>query len=394
MQELSGGIFDADTHYYETRDAFTRHLDPKLAGRGVHARPDASGRDRVWVGDEPCRWLDGVWDYDRMAGPGTLAEQLRLGASDRYQATVEQPVRPAYRDREARLALLDEQGVEAAFLFPSLAVCVEPFMQDDPEQTYGNLHAFNRWIDEEWGFAHRDRLFPAAMLSLLDVELAAKELDEVLARGARVVSLRPGPIAGRSPADPHFDPVWARIEEAGAVVAFHSGNAGYTRFLSPLWGEEPNPAAHRMSAFQWVTCFADRPIMDTLAALVLHNLFGRFPGIRVLSVENGSLWVPYLIDTVSKMVGMGYNGPWIGGRLEARPRELLRRHLWVSPFPEDDLAPLAQAIGVDRIAFGSDYPHPEGLAEPADYSARLDGFSTADVRRIMHDNTSELLGGA
>ena len=106
MHEFSGGIFDGDTHYYETRDAFTRHLDPKLAGRGVHARPDASGRDRVWVGDEPCRWLDGVWDYDRMAGPGSLAAQLRLGTSDRYETQVEQPVKPAYRNRDARLALL------------------------------------------------------------------------------------------------------------------------------------------------------------------------------------------------------------------------------------------------------------------------------------------------
>jgi predicted TIM-barrel fold metal-dependent hydrolase len=147
-----------------------------------------------------------------------------------------------------------------------------------------------------------------------------------------------------------------------------------------------------MSAFQWVTCFADRPIMDTLSALVLHNLFGRFPALRILSVENGSGWAPYLYRTLDRMVGMGRNGPWIGGRLSDRPSRILREHVWISPFPEEDPAPLAATIGDERVVFGSDFPHPEGIADPASYRDRLADFEPASVRRILGDNARELLG--
>jgi predicted TIM-barrel fold metal-dependent hydrolase len=66
--------------------------------------------------------------------------------------------------------------------------------------------------------------------------------------------------------------------------------------------------------------------------------------------------------------------------------EALREHVWVSPYYEDDLLALRDAIGADRIIFGSDYPHAEGLAEPAAFVKDLDGFSEAEIRRIMRDN--------
>jgi predicted TIM-barrel fold metal-dependent hydrolase len=389
---LSFGLFDADNHYYETRDCFTRHIEPAMRERAVQVRPDADGRERILVGDEPCLWIDGIFGFDRTARPGSLAAQLKAEFTDDYAVDVEEDILPAYRERDARLALMDRQGIEQTFLFPSLGVCVEPYMKADVAQTYANLRAFNRWLDEDWGFAHRDRLFAAPMLSLLDRDEAVTELERVLQLGARVVCMKPGPVAGRSPADPWFDPVWSRLAEARCVVAFHSGNAGYTGMQSPFWGEEPSPAAHRMSAFQWVTCFADRPIMDTLAALVLGNLFGRHPELHVLSVENGSLWVPYLVRSLDRMVGMARNGPWIGGRLSGRPSRHFRRNIWVSPFPEDDVTPLIEAIGVERVVFGSDFPHPEGLAEPQQYRERIAALDEGDQRRVLRDNARELLG--
>jgi predicted TIM-barrel fold metal-dependent hydrolase len=393
LAESATRLFDVDNHYYETRDCFSRHIEPHLRERAVQVRPDADGRERIFVGDVPCAWLDGIFGFDRTAPPGSLAQQLRAEFSERYETDIEQEMRAEYRNRDARLALLDVQGIDQTFLFPSLGVCVEPYMQDDVEQTYANLRAFNRWLDEEWGFAHRERLFAAAMLSLLDRDAAVAELDRVLERGARILCLRAGPAHGRSPADPHFDPFWSRVQEAGAIVAIHSGNAGYTGIVSPPWGDDPNPAAHRMSALQWITCFADRPVMDTLAALVFGNLFGRFPGLRVLSVENGSRWVPYLLHTMDHMVGMARNGPWIGGRLKERPSRIFRQHIWVSPFPEDDPGALAREIGVERVVFGSDFPHPEGLAEPASYAERLSDFGPAEKQRILSHNARELLAG-
>jgi predicted TIM-barrel fold metal-dependent hydrolase len=288
--------------------------------------------------------------------------------------------------------MMDAQGEEAALLFPTVAVCVEHSMKHDPDLLYASFHAFNRWLDDDWGFAHRDRIFAAPLCSLRDVDRAVAELEWVLDRGARCIAVRPGPAFGRSPADPHFDPFWARVDEAGVLVAFHIGESGYNEMMAPYWGEAANPSSHRQSAFQWASFYGDRPIMDTFSALVLHNLFGRFPDVRCLSVENGSLWVPYLLKQMNKMNGMGRNGPWLGGRIAEKPSEIFRRHVWVAPFHEEQVPALAEAIGADRVLFGSDFPHAEGLAEPRDFVESLAGLPEGEVRAIMRDNLRGLLG--
>jgi predicted TIM-barrel fold metal-dependent hydrolase len=277
-------------------------------------------------------------------------------------------------------------------VFPTLAVCVTHQMRRNIPQLEANVTAFNRWLDDDWGYAYRDRIFAAPLVSLLDRDRAMAELDRVLALGARVISLRPGPAFGRSPADPCFDPFWARVDEAGALVGLHIGESGYNELFSTAWGEAANPESHHQSAFQWSCFYGDRPIMDTVAALVLHNLFGRFPNVRVASVENGSLWVPYLLAQLDKMKGMGRNGPWPGGPVAGRPSEIVRRHVFVSPYHEEDIGALARLIGPSQVLFGSDFPHPEGLAEPASYVEGLGGLDDREVQMIMRDNTLGLLG--
>src|SRR5205807_6112159 len=139
-----------------------------------------------------------------------------------------------------------------------------------------------------------------ALLSLLDVEMAIDEVERLVELGVRLVHLKAGPVAGRSPADPMFDPVWARLAEAGVPVAFHVGVSGYREMYSTSWGEPAGIPGHQMSAFQFVTCHGERPIVDTLCALVLHNLFGRHPSLRVVTIENGSAWVPNLLKAMDK----------------------------------------------------------------------------------------------
>jgi predicted TIM-barrel fold metal-dependent hydrolase len=231
------------------------------------------------------------------------------------------------------------------------------------------------------------------VLSLLDPAEAVRDLDFALARGARIVNIRTGPVAGRSPADPVYDAFWSRLDEAGLTVAFHVGEAGYNEMMSVHWGEAPNPSSHSQSAFQWTNFYGDRPIMDTVSALILHNLFGRYPNVRVISVENGSLWVPYLMKVMDKMKGMGRHGPWLGGRVRGRPSEILKQHVWVNPYHEEDHAALARLIGAEHVVFGSDFPHPEGLPEPGDFGERLARELPVDqVRAIMRDNGRRLAG--
>ena len=72
--------------------------------------------------------------------------------------------------------------------------------------------------------------------------------------------------------------------------------------------------------------------------------------------------------------------------------EQLRTNVWIAPYYEDDLTELASVIGVEKILFGSDWPHGEGLENPVSFTEELVGFSDADIRKVMRDNALDLLG--
>jgi predicted TIM-barrel fold metal-dependent hydrolase len=190
-------------------------------------------------------------------------------------------------------------------------------------------------------------------------------------------------VYGRSPADEYFDPFWARVAEAGVPVAFHAGDAGYNELVTTLWGEPGRLPSRKMSAFQMYLGH-HRPIMDTLAALVLQNLFTRFPTLRVVSIEQGSEWVPSLL----RELDLAYRSR---RELPERPSDVFRRHVWIAPFHEEDILELVELIGPDHVLFGSDYPHPEGLAPPSDFLDALEPLPADAQRRIVCDNTAELL---
>ena len=132
-------------------------------------------------------------------------------------------------------------------------------------------------------------------------------------------------------------------------------------------------------------------IIDTVASLIFSNLFGRFPNLKVVSVENGSLWVSYAMKVMDKMKGMGRSGPWIGGYVKGPPSEILKQHVLVSPYHEEDIEALIETLGVSQVLFGSDFPHPEGLAEPKEFAASLPSLPPEELRMVMRENTRQLV---
>jgi predicted TIM-barrel fold metal-dependent hydrolase len=385
-------LIDADGHYYEPDDCFSRHIEAKYRDATINVRRGTDGLGRIFLGEN--RTFMSVMPGDYASAPGAL-QGLFVGGVDEgfdHREVINARDYPAFTDRAARTALLDEQGVEATILLPTLGVAVEYDLRHDVDLTYASLRAFNRWLEEDWGYGSDGRIFAVPMLSLLDIEQAVRELDRVLAAGARLVHLCTGPVAGRSPADPQFDPFWARCAEAGVPVVFHTANAGYQHFYGTHWSENPQNPSHAQSPLQWALCNTERPVVDTMIALTLHNLFGRHPDIKIISIENGSSWLKPLFKTVDKAAALGRKGPMIGGALPPRPSQALAEHLWLCPFPEDDLGELIDALGAEHVLFGSDYPHPEGLREPKDYVPRLNGYEPVIAHKVLRGNTAALLG--
>lgn len=393
-------LIDADEHYYEPDDCFSRHIEARFADGTIRVdRTRGDGLGRIYLGAN--RTFMSVMPGDYASAPGALQGLFVGGVSDGFthREVVSVADHPEFARKPARLAVMDAQRVEAAILLPTMGVAVEYDLRGDAPLLYASLRAFNRWLEEDWGYGADGRIFAVPMLSLLDPAAAVAELRRVIDAGARLVHLAPGPVAcgpsaagGRSPADPVFDPFWATCAEAGIPVVFHVSNSGYNHFYGTLWSENGDSPSHQQSPLQWALCNTERPLVDTLAALTLHNLFGRHPSIKIVSIENGSSWLKPLLKTVDKAAALGRRGPMIGGQLPPRPSEALAEHLWVCPFPEDDVHELIGAIGADHVLFGSDYPHPEGLREPRDYVGRLDGCDVTITRGVLRGNTASLLG--
>jgi predicted TIM-barrel fold metal-dependent hydrolase len=402
MADLDFAAFDADNHYYEAEDAFIRHIDPAMAKRCMQWA-EVGGKKRLLVGGKINKFIPNP-TFDPIAKPGSLEDYFRGRNADGLDLKTMfgelDPLsdHPGYQDRDARLRLMDEQGLAGALLFPTLGVGMQEALKRDVPALHAAFTAFNRWLDEDWGFDRGDgRLYAAPMLTLADPARAEAEANRVLEDGARIVVMVPGPVPDRdgyaSPGHPRYDPVWGLLNEAGVPVALHAGLSGVQQY-GKLWatgdgGGGTGEGAGGFEGFKHavfpLVAFADRSISDTFAALICHGVLERFPNLRLASIENGAMWVPDLL----RNLGAGYGKMPFSFR--EHPVEQFRRSVWVAPYYEDDMALLKDLLGVDRLLFGSDFPHAEGLPEPTDYVEDIPTFAPDEVRAVMRDNVLDLL---
>jgi predicted TIM-barrel fold metal-dependent hydrolase len=309
----------------------------------------------------------------------------------------------AFGNRDLRLALMDEQGIDKALMFPAAAHDIEYEFLDNVEALYANIRAFNRWMHEEVGYVVQNRMFLPPYIALADPELAIKELEQVMADGATLIQIKSGhahggaanPWGGRSPADPAFDRFWSIVNEAELRLTVHLGGTDYQKYGAD-WSENPETVFGDFDAFQWMMYWGDRPAMELTAGLILHNFFGRFSNIRVCLSEQGTVWLPYTLRKMDHAFLLGRKAKWAeNGRLDRRPSQIFREHFVVAPFPEENVQRVVAEAGIEPIVFGSDFPHGEGLAYPDQYvGAQLSRFSEDDQRTIMRDNLETFLAPA
>lgn len=385
-------VFDADNHLYETEDAFTRHLPARHAD--LFRFVEIKGRKKLVVRDRITEFIPNP-TFEVVARPGShmafYAGDNPEGRSLRELTGKPMACIPAFREPGPRLELLDEQGIRATLMFPTLASLIEQRLIDDPALTQVAISAFNEWLHDQWGYDHRGRIFATPVVNPGLVDEGIAELERLLDRGARVVLLRPAPVGGlrgtRSPFLADFDPFWARVQEAGVVVALHASDSGYQDYLNTWEGSDGEYVAFRPRTFAAV---ADdgRSIHDALASAICHGMLTRFPGVRLLSVENGGSWVGPLL----KHLDLAHRK--MPNEFPEHPREVFGRNVWVNPFWEESLTGLIDLIGPERVCFGSDFPHPEGLDDPLAWRRHIDHLPAADVARIMSSNMFDLLGVA
>lgn len=397
---------DSDNHFYEAPDAFYRH-----------------GTERVkrfvqWVDQGKKKFLlfGGAYapgnanpTFNPVAKPGAFHETLRaredgkepegpradLAHTSKSYGELA-PLNRAFMYREERLLWMDEENLEKLMIYPTMGYSCEHMFANDWNMLYEFFHAFNAWVNEDWGFNYQNKIYSPPLIPMADVHRSVDELEWAIDNGARIITMSPGPWYSRSPADPYFDPFWKRVNDEKLVVIFHAYGGmptPYIDFYDRHWAGQPiTNDAHTMMLRSALLPY-HRPVMDSMMAMTLGGLFNRFPNVRVCSIEVGAAWVGYFLheldhagtNLVERRVTT-FDGEFVG-----RPSEVFKQHCYVAPFPEEDVVELASLIGADRVLFGSDWPHPEGVARPGDFHKFTTGLTEAEQKMIMRDNAFDLL---
>ncbi len=194
---------DADNHYYEAEDAFLRHGDEDVKR---YVRWVSEGKRRYMVFGSTMIGLANTSvpnpTFNPIATPGAFHARLKelqernhgatgIPLTDMHNAYGQLEQLPeGYRVNHARMDMLDEQNVERCILFPTLGDCVEGLMHDNVPMAYKVFHAFNLWLEEDWGYAYKDRLYAPPYIPMLDPDRAG-DVDQLhrqpapLSRGGR-----------------------------------------------------------------------------------------------------------------------------------------------------------------------------------------------------------------
>jgi predicted TIM-barrel fold metal-dependent hydrolase len=394
--------FDSDNHMYERREALTKYIPREY--EGIIKYVDVNGRTKLAIADHISDYIPNP-TFGRVAVPGGFGQDItRKPDAERLNGLPASgvggpkvramPSPEAFFDPEPRLELMKDMGIDRTLLWPTLASVVEERLASDPDAACAVVHALNVWMHEHWSYVYSDAIFATPIITLAaGNDAAIEELEFVHERGARIFLMRVAPVptwkGRRSFALKEFDPFWQRVQELDLVVGMHSGDPGYTRYTNE-WeglGEREFRAFAANGTPGFLMLASDKqPVVDACASIIGHGLATRFPRLRFMPVEYWATWVRPFAQKLQKASEKS------AVLFDEDPFEVFCRNVWVHAFHEPDPQGLIDlGLPVDHLMFGSDFPHPEGMADPLAYSEVVSGMPLEDQALIMGGSLAKAL---
>jgi predicted TIM-barrel fold metal-dependent hydrolase len=322
-----------DSHFLEPEDLWTANLPKRLAELVPRAEKDPDGQ---WE----TVYIDGQSFRRRL--PGAVAQEFYELANRA----------PGARDISKRMVDLDQEGIWAEVVFPSLGMWSSSFRT--PEVLREALKVSNDWAKSEI-MDKSPRLVPTAQISTLTIEDAVAEVERTAELGYRAVFLptRPHPLQDDWNRD-SWEPLWAAAEAANMVLAFHIGTDPVDLASGETVGVAYRGPGGAILNYNETTFSGQR----AAAKMVAGGALDRHPNLKVLISEGGATWVPFLADRLTE--GYRQHAIAVRPKLNRSPKEILYSQVYAS-FQHDETAVAAMMhMGYDKVMWGSDYPHMEG----------------------------------
>ena len=363
-------VIDCDSHVMEPADLWLRYLEPKYRDRAIRIEED-DGVEKLIIGEKVVleRVLAGLG--------GAHIDRVKLFTGGLKYVD---GCPPASYEPHARAKLLDDWGVDRGVLFPTIGIL--PFPTEDVELANAYCRAYNSW-QADFFRAIPDRVVPIAAVNWFDVDEAAKELDRCLKLGFRGLFVPPETVGDKRPGDAHFDPIWARLQDADVPGCLHV----IVRFEGAAI---PFSAWHRTGAGP-VFGFglgATGQLIPAMASLVLDLVFERFPKLKVVSVEAGCGYAAYLMDRLDEK----HHFFKTMVPIKRKPSEYIRRNCYFVAEPEErSIGAMLLLVGEDNILWGSDYPHVDSRLDAAELIREsVAGLDAEQTRRVLGENAVRL----
>ena len=213
---------DGDSHFIEPLDLFERYIDPLFRDRALRVEADQAGTLRMVVDRKPMRLGNVEQLLGAVVGYGEKEKGHTLRDFDAYKFKSAQ-----WQDMDARVRFLHTEGFDAQVIYPSMGILWQGDV-NDPALADALCRAYNRWAFEMCS-GHRDRLIPAAHISLLDADLAVREMRRVAQLGCKAIFVASAPVNGHSFGHPDLDPIWSAGQDLDLAVGIHLvGHSDYT----------------------------------------------------------------------------------------------------------------------------------------------------------------------
>jgi predicted TIM-barrel fold metal-dependent hydrolase len=350
--EFDGGV-DGDGHILEPPHIWEQYIEPHYRDRALRIRKNDAGLEYVEIDGRPSKlirpgMISGVGAMDRVGG--IVYERTPTGSD--YVDTA--PF--GAMDPKERVARLDQENLDSAFLYPTLGVLWIAECEDEAI-TQAYLTAYNRWI-VEFCADSSGRLIPIAQLSLGDPEAAERELRRAAADGVKGVWVPPFQMTRLPLGDAAHHKVFAAAQELGLPLGIHP-------CFEPKWAAPGRFGAYTSGEYSWfINVTAPDAIRHAFTSLFQYGVFQLFPELRVVILESGASWIGYWLDRMDTV----YESPQgfiVRGRLTEKPSFYFDRQCWISGDPDETtLSAIIPRVGEDRFFWASDFPHPD---HPADY---------------------------
>ena len=346
-------IISVDDHVVEPPDLWTNRLPAALRERGpriVRERGKFGGPlGLTWNRDSGGEWGD-IWYYDDLVSPfSRLSAAVGLGDLA-FGVTTFDEIRPGCWKQKERLADMDANHMDASICFPNTLprFCGQTFMErQDKALSLLCVQAYNDWIIDEWCAGEgRGRLIPLSMIPLWDVELAVKEIHRTAKKGCHAVTFseNPHPLGLPSVHSGYWDPFFRACEETGTVVCMHIGSSSRMPQTTP---DAPFIVSSTLT-FQ--------NAMGSLIDFVFSGTLERFPKLTIAHSEGQVGWMPYVMERMDKLWHERVDNSF-GSGLKHPPTTYLGDRVLGCIFDDETGLANRGRIGMQRIAFETDYPH-------------------------------------